>query len=98
MRVTAERMRLMVMAIVAVACLAGVGVAFAQAGDPNAAADPVTVETGRPQAPVENAEGPEAAEQAEAETEAEADDGDGGGTAARPRGTRAPYRVVVGRG
>ena len=73
MRVTVARMRLMGMAIVAVAFFAGVGVAFAQAGGPNAAADPATVETGPPQAPVENAEGPEAAEQAEVETEAEAD-------------------------
>ena len=72
MRVTAERMRLMVMAIVAVAFLAGVGVAFAQAGDPNAAADPATVKTGPPQAPVENAEEAEAAEEMEAETETEA--------------------------
>ena len=72
MRVAAERMQLIVMAIVAVAFLAGVGVAFAQAGDPNAAADPATVKTGPPQAPVENAEEAEAAEEMEAETETEA--------------------------
>ena len=72
MRVTVARMRIMGMAIVAVAFFAGVGVAFAQAGDPNAAADPATVKTGPPQAPVENAEEAEAAEEMEAETETEA--------------------------
>ena len=71
MRVTAERMRKLAIAIVGAAFFLAGGQAFAQSGGPNGAGDPAAVETEPGHAPVESAEEAEATEEVEAEAETE---------------------------
>ena len=67
MRATAERMRRLVIPMVGAALVVAGGEAFAQAGGPNGAGEPVAVEPEPGQAPVENAGEAEAAATEEAE-------------------------------